>query len=119
MSTSGCDTFPSPPLARDLPPLLPINDTIVGSIMLALESANSSSGLNVHVDNALSTPPNHLRAAHILIAFLAAATETEQQDNDNRSIGWNYCIGTTADGPYMATGILACNHIVIVNTSCT
>ncbi len=43
----------------------------------------------------LLTPQNHLRATHILIAFLAAAVETEQQDNDNRSIGmellhWNH-----------------------------
>jgi hypothetical protein len=67
----------------------------------------------------LSTPPDHLRAAHILIAFLAAAAETEQQDVDNRSIGRNYCIRTAADGPYVAAGIIACNHIIVVDTSCT
>ena len=67
----------------------------------------------------LSTPPNHLRAAHILIAFLAADAETKKQDDDNRSIGRNYCIGTTADGPYVAAGIVACHHIVVVDTSCT
>jgi hypothetical protein len=67
----------------------------------------------------LLTPPNHLCAAHILIAFLAAAAETEQQDNDIRSIGWNYCIKTTTDGPYVAAGIVACNHIVVVDMLCT
>jgi hypothetical protein len=67
----------------------------------------------------LLTAQNHLRAAHILIAFLAAAVETEQQDDDNRSIGRNYCIGTIADGPYMASGIVACKHIVIVEALCT
>ncbi len=67
----------------------------------------------------LSTPPDHLRAAHILIAFLAAATETEQQDNDNRSIGRNDCFRTAADGPYVAVCIFACNHIIVVDTLCT
>jgi hypothetical protein len=67
----------------------------------------------------LSTPQNHLRAAHILIAFLAAAMETKKQDNDNRSIGRNYCIRTAADGPYVAAGIVPCNHIIVVDTSCT
>jgi hypothetical protein len=67
----------------------------------------------------LSPPPNHLRAAHILIAFIAAAAETKQQDNDTRSIGRNYCIGTTADGPYVAAGIVVCNHIVVVDSLCT
>jgi hypothetical protein len=59
----------------------------------------------------LWTPPNHLRAAHNLIAFLAAAAETEEQDNDNG--------GTAALGRYVAAGIVACNHIVVVNTLCT
>jgi hypothetical protein len=57
--------------------------------VLALESANSSGGLNAHVVNAKSTvvdPPNHLCTAHSLIAFLAAAAETKQQDDDYRSI---------------------------------
>jgi hypothetical protein len=67
----------------------------------------------------LPTPQNHLHTAHILIAFLANATETEQQNNDYRSIGWNYCIGTTTDGPYVAAGILACKHIIVVNALCT
>ncbi len=67
----------------------------------------------------LLTLPDHLRAAHILIAFLAAAAETERQDDDNRSIGRNYCIRTAADGPYVAAGIIACNHIFVVDTSCT
>ncbi len=74
------------------------------------------------MDNAELTvvdPPDHLRATHILIAFLAAAAETERRDDDNRSIGQNYCIRTAADGPYVAAGIFACNHIVVVNTSCT
>jgi hypothetical protein len=67
----------------------------------------------------LSTPPNHLRTAHILIAFLATAAETEKKDDDNRFICRNYCIGTAADGPYVAAGIITCNHIVVVDTSCT
>jgi hypothetical protein len=67
----------------------------------------------------LLTPPNHLCAAHILIAVLAATVETKQQDNDTRSIGWNYCTGTTTDGPYVAASIVPCNHIVVVDTSCT
>jgi hypothetical protein len=54
-----------------------------------------------------------------LITFLAAAAKTERQDDDNRSIGRNYCIRTAADGPYVAVGIIACNHIVVVDTSCT
>jgi hypothetical protein len=67
----------------------------------------------------LLTPPNHLRATHILIAFLAAAAETERQEDDNRSIGQNYCIRTTADIPYVAAGIVACKHIILINTLCT
>ncbi len=63
----------------------------------------------------LPIPPNYLRTAHILIVFLAAAAETKQQDNANRYIGQNYCIGTTVEGPYMAEGIVACNHVVLVN----
>ncbi len=64
-------------------------------------------------------PPNCLRTAHILIALPTAAAKTEQQDNANRSIGWTYCIGTAAEGPYMATGIVAWNHIVVFNAPCT
>ena len=67
----------------------------------------------------LLTPQNHLRAAHISIAFLAATAETEQQDDDNRSIGQNYCIRTTAEGSYVAAGIVACKDIVVVDASCT
>jgi hypothetical protein len=67
----------------------------------------------------LSNHLNHLRAAHILVAFLPAAAETKQQDNANRSIGQNYCIGTAADSPSVAAAIIACNHIVIVNVLCT
>jgi hypothetical protein len=44
----------------------------------------------------LSNPANHLRFAHILIAFLVAAAETKEQDDDNSSTGRNYCIGTAA-----------------------
>jgi hypothetical protein len=44
----------------------------------------------------LLTPPNHLCAAHILIAFLAAPAETKEQDDDKSSTGRNYCIGTAA-----------------------
>jgi hypothetical protein len=62
---------------------------------------------------------NCLRAAHVLIAFLTTAAETEQQDNANRSIGKTYCIGTAADGPYAAAGIIVCNYIVIVYALCT
>jgi hypothetical protein len=44
----------------------------------------------------LSTPPNHLRAAHIFIAFLAAAAETKEKDDGNSSTGQNYCIEIAA-----------------------
>jgi hypothetical protein len=67
----------------------------------------------------LLTPQNHLYAAHILIAFLAPAAETDQQDDDNRSIGLTYCIKTTADSPYVAAGIVACKHIIIADVLCT
>jgi hypothetical protein len=122
MSTSGRNNFSSLPLANNVPRLPPINNTIVGSGMPQADLPNLASGGNMHVDNAKSTivnPPDHLRAAHILIAFLAAATETEQQDDDKRSIGQNYCIRTAADSPYLAAGIIACNHIVVVDTLCT
>jgi hypothetical protein len=64
-------------------------------------------------------PPNHLHATHILIAFLAAPAETEQQDDANRFIGQTYCIRTAADSPYAAAGIVTCNHIILVNMLCT
>jgi hypothetical protein len=74
------------------------------------------------IDNVKSTnfnPPNHLRAIHILTAFLEAAAETNQLDNSNRSIGQTYCIITTTEGLHAAAGTIACNHILIVNTLCT
>ncbi len=122
MSTSGQNNFSSPPLADNVPCLPPINNTIIGSVIPQADSPNSASGGNTHVDNAKLTvvdPPRSPPRRPYLIAFLAAAAETKQQDNDNRSIGWNYCIRTTADGPYMAAGIVACNHIIVVNTLCT
>jgi hypothetical protein len=63
-------------------------------------------------------PAKHLRAAHISIVFLATATEaeTEPQDNDNRSIGWNYCIGTAAYGPYVAV-LWALSHATTLSSS--
>jgi hypothetical protein len=69
-----------------------------------------------HLTSLLQPPnKNHPRAAHILIAF----TKTKQQDYGNRSIGRNYCIGTTADGPFVAASIVACKQIVVVDASCT
>jgi hypothetical protein len=120
MSTSGCNNSSSPPYADNVPRLPPIHNTIVGSDMRRrlicqirpVEGTRTWTTPN----QPLSTPSDHLRAAHILIAFLAATAETEQRDDDNRSIGWNYCIRTTADGPYVAAGIFACNHIVVVNS---
>ncbi len=47
--------FSFPSACQDLPPLPPIDITIVGSGMLVLESANSSGGLNAHMDNTKST----------------------------------------------------------------
>ncbi len=49
------------------------------------------------------------------LPFFAAAEKTEQQDDANNSIGGTYCIGTATDGPYVAAGIVTCNHIVIDN----
>jgi hypothetical protein len=67
----------------------------------------------------LLTPPNNIRAACILTALLAAAGETEQLDDVNRSIGQTYCIRTAPDSPCAAAGIVTRNHIVIINASCT
>ncbi len=117
LQTNNSSHTPSQPI-----PLHPLINNIDGSGMLALELASLSGGLNAHVDIAKLTdfdPPNHLCTAQILIAFLTTAAETEQQNDDNRSIGQNYCIGTATDGPYRAVGIVACNHIIIVDASCT
>ena len=93
---------------------------------MVAEWPNLASTRNAHVANIgdaanrlLSTPPNHLRTAHISIALPTAAAETERQDDANRSIGWTYCIGIAADGPYAAAGIVACNRIVVVDALCT
>ena len=67
----------------------------------------------------LSTPPNGLRAAHILTAFPAAAAVTELPDDVNRSIGRTFCVETAGDSPYVAVGIVTCNRIVTVDASCT
>jgi hypothetical protein len=74
----------------------------------------------------LSTPPNGLRAAHVLTAFpaaaaaaAAAAAVTELPDDVNRSIGRSFCVRAAGDGPYAAAGIIACNRIVVVDMSCT
>jgi hypothetical protein len=67
----------------------------------------------------LLTPKNHLCTTHISIAFIATSTETKEQVDDNRSIGRNYCIGTTTDGPYVVVGIVACKLINVVNALCT
>ena len=88
-------------------------------MMLVVRVPNLASACNAHIanignaENRLSSiPPNCLHAAHISIAFPAAATETEQQDDANRSIGWTYCIRTAADGQYAAAEIVSCNGIV-------
>jgi hypothetical protein len=122
MSTMSRDTFPSPLLARDLPPLSPINNTIVGSGMAQVDLPNLpvvETCTWTTPNQPLLTPQKHLRAVHISIAFLAATTKTKQQDYGNRSIGRNYCIGTTADGPFVAASIVPCNYIVVVDASCT
>jgi hypothetical protein len=63
--------------------------------------------------------PNCLRAAHVLTAFLTAAAGTKLLDDADRSIGQTYCVGTAGDGPYAAAGIIACNHTVVFDASCT
>ncbi len=60
-----------------------------------------------------SVPP------YVPTAFPAAAAVTELPDDVNRSIGRTYCVGTAGDGPYVTAGIVACNHIVVVDESCT
>jgi hypothetical protein len=113
------DTFliPLVPLLPSTP--VPLNDNTHEGVLPAVAWPVEGTRMWTTPNQPLSTPPDHLRAAHILIAFLAAAAETKQQDDDNRSIGRNYCIRTTADGPYVAVGIIACNNIVVVNISCT
>jgi len=67
-----------------------------------------------------STPPNGLRANHVLTAFPAATVVTELLPDDvNRPIGQTYCIGTAGDGPHVAVGIVACNRIIHIDASCT
>ncbi len=120
------DTFSPPPLVCNQNPLHPLTNNTHESAPVAAEWPNSASAQNLHVANIsnaanqlLLTPPNCLRAAHISIALPTAAAETERQNNANRSIGRTYCIGTAADSPYTAAGIVACNRIVVVNAPCT
>jgi hypothetical protein len=96
------DTFSHPSLAPDQNPL---TDNTHASATVVAEPPNLASACNVYITNIGDTanwpsltPPNCLRAAHISIAF-PASTETEQQEDANRSIGRTYCIGTTADSP--------------------
>ena len=120
------DTVSPLPLVCDQNPLHPLSDNIYESVTAAAEWPNLAYARKVHVANIgnaanrlLWTPPNRLHAAHILVALPTAAAETEQQDNANRSIGQTYCIGTAADSPYAAAGIVACNRIIVVNALCT
>ncbi len=120
------DTVSPLPLVCDQNPLHPLTNNTHESAPVAAEWPNSASSRKAHVANIgnaanqlLSTPPNHLRAAHISIALPTAAAETEQQDDANRSIGRTYCIGTATDGPYTAVGIVACIRIIVVHASCT
>ena len=122
------DTLSPPPLVCNQNPVRPLTNNTDESFKAAAEWPNLASAQNAHVANIgdaanrlLSTPPNRLRAAHILIVLPTAAAETERQDDANRSIGWTYCIGTAADGPYAAVGIVACNcnRIVVIDAPCT
>jgi len=45
----SCNNFSSPPLAGDLPPLPPIVNTIVGSVLTQADLPNSASVRNAHV----------------------------------------------------------------------
>jgi hypothetical protein len=120
------DTFSPPPRVHNQNPLHPLTNNTNESITATAEWPNLASARNTHIENIgdaanqlLLTPPNCLRAAHILIALPTPAAETEQQDDANRSIGRTYCIVTTTDGPYAAAGIVACNHIIVVDAPCT
>ncbi len=126
MVTTTMDTFSPPPLVCNQNPLHPLTNNTHESAPVAAEWPNSASARNAHVakigdaaNRLLSTLPNRLRAAHVLIALPTAAAETKQQDDANRSIGWTYCIGTAADSPYVPVGIVACNCIVVINAPCT
>ena len=59
-----------------------------------------------------------LRAAHVLTAFLAAATGTKHRDASNMSIGCSECIETTRDAPDEAAGIVACNRVIVTDALC-
>ena len=120
------DTFSPPPLVRNQNPVHPLTNNTDERYKAVAEWPNLASVRNAHIANIsnaanrlLSTPPNCLRAAHISIALPTAASETEQQDDANRSIGRTYCIGTATNGPYAAAGIVPCNRIVVVDAPCT
>ncbi len=117
-TTIGRNTFSPPPLA-------PNHNPCTFSSITHMQATTWWRNRQIHPvlklgmlttsNQLLSTPPNHLHAAHISTAFQAATVETKQLNDANRSIGWIYCIGTTADNPYVSAGIVACNHILIAN----
>ena len=45
----SCNNFSPPPLASNLPPLPPIVNTIVGSVLAQADSPNSASVRNAHI----------------------------------------------------------------------
>ena len=111
----------SPLLAGGLPPLRPSTTPSLGVVRrwqicqiwpplpaVPIDAANQPP----------STPPNCLRTTHVLTAF-PTVTGTKQPEDANRSIGGTYCVRTAVDGPYAASGIIACNCIAVVNASCT
>jgi hypothetical protein len=67
----------------------------------------------------LSTPPIGFCAAYVPTAFPAATAVTELPDDVNKSIERTYCVGTAGEGPYAAVGIVTCNRIITIDTSCT
>jgi hypothetical protein len=64
-------------------------------------------------------PPNCLRAAHVLTAFLAAAAGAEPRDASNSPMGRIDCVKTTGYAPDKAAGIVvACNRVIVINVLC-
>ncbi len=117
------DTFSPSPLAPNLFPLHTLTNNTHVSILAALELPNlatTSNGTHQRIISTVVDPPtpNCLCATHVLPAFPTAAAGTELPADVNRSIGQTNCIGTAEDGPYAAVGIVACNRIVVLNTTC-
>jgi hypothetical protein len=114
--------FFSPPSRSRPKPLRPLTSNTHGSRTVVVYCRIWPRLPTVPIDAANQptvTPPNCLCAAHVPTAFPPVAVGTELPDDANRSVGQTYCIGIARDGPYTASRIVACNHIVVVDASCT